>query len=76
MSNKLKLMETSTGLTMRAWQSLMKDEKLYTQFGPIRSCFLATPISKFLTLFQKIRNLVTFSKLAYLMKYFIENLQK
>ncbi len=28
----------------------MKDEKMYTQFGPIRSSFLATLISKFLTL--------------------------
>jgi hypothetical protein len=28
----------------------MKDEKLYTQFGPIRSSFLATPIFNFLTL--------------------------
>jgi hypothetical protein len=28
----------------------MKDEKLYTQFGSIRSSFLATPIFNFLTL--------------------------
>jgi hypothetical protein len=28
----------------------MKDEKLYTQFGPIRSSFLATPVFNFLTL--------------------------
>jgi hypothetical protein len=28
----------------------MKDEKLYTQFGSIRSGFLATPIFDFLTL--------------------------
>jgi hypothetical protein len=28
----------------------MRDEKLYTQFGSIRSSFLATPILKFLTL--------------------------
>jgi hypothetical protein len=28
----------------------MKNEKLYTQFGSIRSSFLATPIFKFLTL--------------------------
>jgi hypothetical protein len=28
----------------------MKDEKLYTQFGSIRSSFLATPILNFLTL--------------------------
>jgi hypothetical protein len=28
----------------------MKDEKLYTQFGSIRSGFLATPILDFLTL--------------------------
>jgi hypothetical protein len=28
----------------------MKDEKLYTQFGSIRSDFLATPIFDFLTL--------------------------
>jgi hypothetical protein len=28
----------------------MKDEKLYTQFGSIRSGFLATPIFNFLTL--------------------------
>jgi hypothetical protein len=28
----------------------MKDEKLYTQFGSIRSSFLATPNFNFLTL--------------------------
>jgi hypothetical protein len=28
----------------------MRNEKLYTQFGSIRSSFLATPISNFLTL--------------------------
>jgi hypothetical protein len=62
----------------------MKNEKLYTQFGSIRSSFLATPISKFLTYeapqpepdevfsldtFQKFRNLITSPKLAHSSRY-------
>jgi hypothetical protein len=62
----------------------MKDEKLYTQFGSIRSGFLATPIFDFLTLggslartgsainvnfYQNFRNLITFPKLAHLLRY-------
>ncbi len=43
-------MENRIGLTMRVWYSLMKDEKLYTQFGPMRSSFLATLIFYFLNM--------------------------
>jgi hypothetical protein len=70
---------------------VMKDEKLYTQFGSIRSGFLATLIFNFLTLggsldwtgwgifmryVSKIQNLITFLKLAHSSRYTNWNLQK
>ncbi len=48
--NTVQQSKNRIGLTMWVWWSLMKDEKLHTQFGSIRSSFLATPIFNILTL--------------------------
>ncbi len=49
----------------------MKDEKLYTQFGAIRSGFLATPILNFLTL----RGSQTRTRSGIFMRYVSKNLK-
>ncbi len=49
----------------------MKDEKLYTQFGSIRSSFLATPIFIFLTL----RGFLAWTGLGMFVRYVSKNLK-